>query len=289
VILVILQVAIITALAPLVQGAMRRLRARLQGRPGPVLIQPYRDLAKLWKKEALLPEGTSLVAAAAPGFVMGVALTFAAALPLTTGASAIIDIVALAFLLASGRFVLSLAALDTRSAFVAMAASREMAFASLAEPTLVIALLGAATLGRGPLPAALSFAPFSLAGALAFLAFFIVVLFETARIPVDNQETHYELTMIHEGLTLEYSGWHLMLVQYAAYIRQLCFFMLASLLLPGSNLFAHVGWACALAITITIVETMFARLRLFEVPELLTTALILAATSIGLRIAGGSV
>jgi formate hydrogenlyase subunit 4 len=276
VILVILQVAIITALAPLVQGAMRRLRARLQGRPGPVLIQPYRDLAKLWKKEALLPEGTSLVAAAA-------------ALPLTTGASAIIDIVALAFLLASGRFVLSLAALDTRSAFVAMAASREMAFASLAEPTLVIALLGAATLGRGPLPAALSFAPFSLAGALAFLAFFIVVLFETARIPVDNQETHYELTMIHEGLTLEYSGWHLMLVQYAAYIRQLCFFMLASLLLPGSNLFAHVGWACALAITITIVETMFARLRLFEVPELLTTALILAATSIGLRIAGGSV
>jgi formate hydrogenlyase subunit 4 len=283
----LLQVLAIAAFAPLVHGAMKRLRANFQGRPGPSPIQPYRDLAKLWSKEALLPVNTSPIALCAPGIVLGVALTFAAALPLfAPKAESTVDIVALAFLLAIGRFALSLAALDTRSAFAGMAASREMAFGSLVEPALLVALLGAAALGAGTQMPALLGLPFGAAGALAFGAFFLVILAETGRIPIDNQETHYELTMIHEGLTLEYSGWHLALVQYAAQIKQLAFFALATLLLPGDTIWIHLLWVVALLFAIAVVETVFARLRLFEVPQLIVAAFILAVTSIGLRTLG---
>jgi formate hydrogenlyase subunit 4 len=285
--LVIAQVAVLAALAPLLQGAMKLLRARLQGRPGPSAMQPYRDLAKLWTKEALLPDGSSIVALCAPGIALGVAVTFAAALPLGRNALPVVDIVALAFLLALGRFALTLAALDVRSAFTGMAASREMTFASLAEPALLIALLGGAILGRGTGLDSLLGLAFGAAGVLAFAAFFLIMLLETARIPIDNQETHYELTMMHEGLTLEYSGWHLALVQYASYLRQASFFVLAGIvLLPAAGLAGTVAAVLGLAASFALVETAFAKLRLFEVPAVLTTAFILATTSVALRILG---
>jgi formate hydrogenlyase subunit 4 len=283
---ILVQTLLIVIFAPLLQGAMKRLRGRLQGRPGASIVQPYRDLAKLWKKEALLPEGTSIVALCAPGIAVGVALAFAAAVPLTSAPLALVDVVALAFLLAIGRFALTLAALDMRSAFTGMAASREMTFASLTEPALLLALLGGAVAGKGSGLDGIAAAPFGIASALAVAAIFLVLLLETARVPIDNQETHYELTMIHEGLSLEYSGWHLALVQSAAYVRQLAFLLLASLLLPGAGLIAHAGWVLAFAVAITAVETSFAKVRLFEIPALLTSAFILAAASIGLRLAG---
>jgi formate hydrogenlyase subunit 4 len=285
----ILQVVAIVALAPLVQGAMKSLRARLQGKPGPSPIQPYRDLAKLWGKEALLPEGVSFVTLAAPGLVLGVALAFVAALPLGLrgGLERLSDAVAIVLLLALGRFVLILAALDTRSAFSGMAASREATFGALVEPALLLSLLGAAVLGGGTKLAALSALPLTPASVLAFAAFFLVSLAETARVPIDNQETHYELTMVHEGLLLEYSGWQLALLQGAAYIKQLGFLLLGGILLPGPAWWAHAGWALAVACGITLVETALAKLRLFEVPQVLGTAFILAATSIGLRLFGG--
>lgn len=275
--------------APLVQGAMKRLRARLQRRPGPAVIQPYRDLAKLWRKDAPLPEGASVLTTLAPGIVLGVALTFAAAVPIAAaGALAAIDVIALVFLLAVGRFVLSLAALDTRSAFAGMAASREMTFGSLVEPTVLVALLGGAALGYGADIAGLQRIPGGLAGTLAFAAFFVVLLSETARVPIDNQETHYELTMIHEGLVLEYAGWQLALLQFAAEVRQLSWLFLAALLLPGETWWAHTLWVMGIAVAITGVETAWAKVRLFDVPQLLTTAFVLAATSIGLRLLGGA-
>jgi len=287
--LVFVQVLVIAALAPLLQGAMKQLRARLQGRPGPNPIQPYRDLAKLWSKEALLPDGTSIVTLCAPGLAFGVALTFAAVLPLTAQAVPVIDVVALAFLLALGRFALSLAALDTRNAFTGMAASREMTFATLVEPTLLLALLGGAILGHGTALESLLGVAFGPASMLAFAAFFLVMLLETARIPLDNQETHYELTMMHEGLTLEYSGWQLALVGLGSYVRQLSFFVLAAmLLLPGGGMLVWIAVIIGLAVAIALVETLFAKLRLFEVPQVLTTAFILAATSVALRIFGAA-
>jgi formate hydrogenlyase subunit 4 len=94
--------------------------------------------------------------------------------------------------------------------------------------------------------------------------------------------------MMHEGLTLEYSGWQLALVNYAGYIRQLSFFVIGAIvLLPGLNLAATIGGIVALAVAITLVETAFAKVRLFEVPQVLTTAFILAAVSVGLRLFGG--
>lgn len=287
--LVVLQTIVIVALAPLFHGAMKQLRARLQGRPGPNVVQPYRDLAKLWSKEALLPEGTAIVTLCAPGLTLGVALTFAAALPLTAHAVPALDVVALAFLLALGRFALGLAALDTRSAFTGMAASREMTFASLVEPTLLLALLGGALLGHGSALASLLNVVFGPASLLAFAAFFLVMLLETARVPLDNQETHYELTMMHEGLTLEYSGWQLALVNLGSHVRQLSFFVLAAMLAwPGAGILAWSSVIVALGVVMALVETLFAKLRLFEVPQVLTTAFILAATSLALRIFGAA-
>lgn len=287
--LVLAQVLVIVGLAPMLQGGLRLLRARLQGRPGPSAIQPYRDLAKLWSKDALLPDGTSIVTLCAPGIALGVALTFAAMLPLTQHGSSIVDVVGLAFLLALGRFALCLAALDTRSALTGMASSREMTFASLVEPTLLIALLGGAILGHGSELKSLLGIGFGPASLLAFAAFFLVMLLETARIPLDNQETHYELTMMHEGLTLEYSGWHLALVGLGSYVRQMCFFVLAAvLLLPGAGLIVWIAAIIVLAVAVAVVETLFAKMRLFDVPQVLTTAFILAATSVALRIFGAA-
>ena len=283
----IVQVLLILAFAPLLHGAMKTLRARFSGRPGPPIVQPYRDLAKLWAKEAMLPRGASPIATCAPGLALGVALTFAAALPEAPGSAAtLVDVVALALVLALGRFVLVLAALGSGSAFEGMAASREMTFAALVEPTLIVALLGGAALGREPLLTGLVSVPFGPAGMLAAGAFFVVLLVETARIPIDNQETHYELTMMHEGLVLEYSGWQLATLQVSSYVRQLCFFMLAALLLPGAAWWEHLLWLPPIALAIVFVETLFAKVRLFEVPALLSTAFILAAASILTRVLG---
>ncbi len=275
--MLLLQVAAIVVFAPFLHGAMKRLRARLSGRPGPPAIQPYRDLAKLWRKEALLPHGASPLATAAPGLVLGVALTFVAALPLLArgGTNVIGDVVAIVLLLALGRFVLTLAALDTRSAFAGMAASREATFCALAEPAMLLALFGGLLVPFGP------------ASVLAFAAFALVTVAETARIPVDNQETHYELTMIHEGMLLEYGGWQLALLQAAAYVKSAGFLVLGAMFLPGHTWWAIVGWVAVIAIAITIVETLLAKLRLFEVPQLLASAVILAAVSLGVRVLGG--
>lgn len=261
----------VVLLAPLLHGIMKKCRALLQGRRGPTIVQPYRDFAKLWKKEALLADGAQ-IAGCVPGIVLGVALTFAV---LVTH-NGPLDIVGVALLLAAGRFALTLAALETRSPFAGMAASREMTFSALTEPTLLLALFAAVSSAREPA-----------AQAPAFAALFLMTLAETARIPVDNQETHYELTMIHEGLLLEFSGWHLALLQAAAQIRQACYILLLVSVLPGTP-WRHAFDIVAIAGAITLVETFFARLRLFEVPQLLATAFIFAGCSVVVRFLGVS-
>ncbi len=277
------QVLLILGFAPLLQGILQKLRARFQGRPGASVLQPYRDLRKLVSKDAVVSRASVLLLMA-PGVVLGVTLTFAIVVPTVVAPGTSpwqIDAVALALLLALGRFVLILAAIDTRSSFEGMAAGREIAFASLTEAPLILALLGSALFRDGG-PA--HFSGGLWADALSAVALLLVMLSETARIPVDNQETHYELTMVHEGLVLEYSGWQLAALQYAAYLRQAAFLMVAALLMPGNGA-ATIAWMAAFALTIAIVESAYAKLRLFEVPQLFSSALILALASIGLRIA----
>jgi formate hydrogenlyase subunit 4 len=231
----------------------------------------------------LVPAGTSVLVIAAPGLVLGVALTFAALVPpIAGGGSTAVNAVAMALLLALSRFALVLAALDVRSGFTAMAASREMTFASLTEAPLILALLSGAV---SPSPEAISAGDTPVAGVLAAGALLLVMLSETARIPVDNQETHYELTMIHEGLILEYSGWQLAFLQFAAYVRQAAFFVLAARMLPGTS-WLTLLYVAAFVLMIPLVERIYAKMRLFEVPQLFASATVLALASIGLRIAG---
>jgi formate hydrogenlyase subunit 4 len=278
--MIALQVLLIVACAPFVQGAMKRLRARLQHRPGPSVWQPYRDLRKLWSKDAVLPEGISWITACTPGVSLGVALTFAAAVPLIAQPPAFLDVVALMFLLALGRWMIAIAALDTRSGFAAMAASREMTLSALTEPALLLALLGARSSAASFL---VPHGNLSVAGLVALLAFSIVTVAETARIPIDNQETHYELTMIHEGQTLEYSGWHLALLHLASYVRQFAFLTIAAGLIAPSPVAALLG-AGVLAVLFTFIENALARLRLFEIPQLLVTGMLLAVVSVAVRV-----
>ena len=264
---------LLLGMAPLAQGTMSLLRARLNGRPGPSPIQPYRNLRKLFAKEAIVSCGSSSAVLAAPAVAIGTAVTVAILVARPFGVvGAGIDAIAIAMTLALGRFVLVLAALDTRSAFEGMAASREMTFAALTESPLILALVSVA-LGVAIIP-----------GILAASALLLVCLFETARIPVDNQETHYELTMIHEGLILEYSGWQLAMLQLAAYIRQLALFVLIAMLLPGGNIVGF-GWVAVLVIGVPIVERMLAKMRLFEVPALFVAATVLAFTGIIVHVA----
>jgi formate hydrogenlyase subunit 4 len=269
-----IQLALLILLAPFLQGAMRSIRAKLQGRPGPTPIQPYRDLRKLWAKEAVLPDRSSAIVVAAPGIALGASLAFASLVPPVLGqGTPAVDAVAMALFLALGRFALVLAALATRSGFAAMAASREMTFASLTEAPLILALVSVAGV----------YAP--VAGVVSAAALLLVMLAETARMPVDNQETHYELTMIHEGLVLEYAGWQLALLHAAAYIRQAAFVVLAALMLPGGGP-ATFGWIALFIAIMPLVERTYAKLRLFEVPQLFASATVLALAGIGLRIAG---
>ncbi|MDE2482578.1 MAG: NADH-quinone oxidoreductase subunit H [bacterium] len=267
------QIAVLLAVAPLLQGVIKSLRARLQGRPGPSPLQPYRDLRKLARKGIVLPHEVSLVFLAAPGLYAGSALVLAYLVP-TIGSRAPLDAIAIALVLAFGRFALVLAALDARSSFEGMAASREATFAALGEAPLVLALVSTV------LPGATSLGALFTAAAI-----FIVNLSEMARIPIDNQETHYELTMIHEGLALEYSGRHLALVQYAAAVRQAALLVLAAMLLPGSG-GSTFAWFCALVLATAIVERTFAKLRLFEVPSLFALATLLAFFGIAVRLTG---
>jgi len=261
-----LELVAIAALAPFVQGIVKTLRARLSGRPGPDVLQPYRDLRKLWSKSSILPDRTSPILLALPGLCVGVALTVAALVPS-------LDAAAIALTLALGRFFTVAAALDTRSSFEGMAASREMTFASLSELPLILAIVSGAVAPEHSLPRVLA------AGAIL-----LVLLFETARIPVDSQETHYELTMIHEGQLLEYGGWHLALLHYASYVRQLALLSVGALLLGAGA--AAIGWIASFVVAGALIERGLAKLRLFEVPGVFASATILAVAGIGLQVVG---
>jgi formate hydrogenlyase subunit 4 len=204
--------------------------------------------------------------------VLGASITLGSLVPLLGAPVRIADAVAIALTLGLWRFMLVLAALETRSAFEGMAASREMTFGSLTEAPLILAL-ASLVFGGGTI----------LADVLASAALLMVCLSETARVPVDNQETHYELTMIHEGLILEYSGWHLALLQYASWLRQLSLLLLAAILLPGGAS-ATLIWLLAFIVAIPLIERIVAKMRLFEVPALFAAATILALTSIVMHI-----
>jgi len=291
------------AAAPGAIGLVRWIKARLQGRRGAPLWQPYLDLRRLFRQEVIIAPSTSWIFRAAPAVLFGCMIVvsllvpmLAAPLPLD-GAG---DLVVVVYLLLLGTFVLSLAGLDPGSAFGGMGSSREMTIASLAEPTVALAIFGlgvtAGSTNLGQIVARTLENPARVLSAghlMAFAALYIVMLAETGRLPVDNPATHLELTMIHEAMVLEYSGRYLALIEWASWMK---FFIFLSLL---SNLFLPAGVAATLtpaalavslavllakililAVSVAILETQVAKLRLFRVPELLSVSFLLALLAV---------
>lgn len=289
----LLHLAALLALPPLLLGIVNRTKAIVAGRKGPPLVQPYLDLAKLLRKGAVYSRTTSWVFRAGP--VVGLSAIAAAGLLLAMGgAPALVsftgDFVLFAYLLGLSRFATALAALDTGSAFEGMGAAREVTFASVAEPALFLCLLvlaratGSLSLS-GMLGAALPGAWSSAAPALllAAIGLFVVALAESSRIPVDDPNTHLELTMIHEVMVLDHGGPDLALILYGASLKLFLFGAILSRLVLGhaggalaSELLFFAG-LLAFAVGVGLVESFMARLRMIRVPQLLVGASVLSA------------
>jgi formate hydrogenlyase subunit 4 len=301
----IVQVAAMLAVAPLLKTLIKKLKARLQNRQGPPLLQGYYDLAKLLRKEPVRSETASWIYVAGPRVYFAAALSATTLVPVWTASAPLESaggILLLVGTLALGRFALATAALDTGSPFGGMGASRDMTIAALAEPALMLGLftsaLAAGSMNLGALVRSLvqqgpSYHPSDL---LAFAGLLIIVIAETGRIPVDNPATHLELTMIHEAMVLEYAGPDLALVEWTAAVKELLYLTLlvdlfmplgiATSLSPAALLISVVAWAAKvsmLAIVVTLIESMNAKLRLFRVPELVSTSLGLAFLALAIR------
>jgi formate hydrogenlyase subunit 4 len=299
----LIQLLIVAVGAPLLVGSLRKLKARLQGRRGASMLQPYRDLRKMLAKESVISENTSWIFRFTPYLIASVMLLSSLIVPLLTTRTPlgfIGNIIVLMYLLLLATFFLALAGLDAGSAFGGMGSSREMIIAALAEPTVMIAIfaialrVGSTSLDeivrRGADDSLLLLNPGHL---LAFVAFFIVALAETGRLPVDNPATHLELTMIHEAMILEYSGRHLALIEWAAGMKLFLFLaLLSNLFFPWGvahtfePLTVVIAFAALtlkvglLAATVAVLETSIAKLRLFRVPELLSGSFTLALLAV---------
>jgi formate hydrogenlyase subunit 4 len=301
----LLQGAGMLALAPLVRGAIKKMKARLQNRQGPPLLQGYYDLAKLFRKEQVRSETASWVYVAGPRMYFATAVAATTLVPFLVAAAPLENaggILGLVGILALGRFALAAAALDTGSPFGGMGASREMTIAALAEPALMLGLFtsalaaGSLNLGavvRNLLDLGVFFHPSDI---FALSGLFVVLIAETGRIPVDNPATHLELTMIHEAMVLEYSGSDLALVEWASAVKELLYVTLlidlfmplgiATTAAPGALLVALAAWGAKVlmyAVVMTLVESTNAKLRLFRVPELVAVSLGLGFLALAIR------
>ncbi len=291
------QMILVLALAPLLLGWTRKVKARLLDRRGPPLFQPYRDLLRLVRKEAVIAENASWLFRSAPYVIFAATWVAAALVPtFATGLrfSWAADLIVITALLGSARFFLALAGMDVGTSFGGLGASREMMFATLAEPAMimivfVVALVAGSTQLSHVAAFMLTHASLRVSLGLALAALVIVGLAENARIPVDNPATHLELTMVHEAMVLEYSGRHLAVIELAAALKLLlyvsliaCIFAPWGLAPPSSGVVPLIVGAATYVAKITIgattmvfFETSIAKMRVFRVPEFLGAALML--------------
>lgn len=296
------QVAAIAIGGPLLVGTMRKVRCRIEGRVGPPVSQPLRDLRKLFTKQRVRPEHSSWVFGAGPVVLVATAALVAAIAPLATttptfGRTA--DFFAIVFILLLGSVFLALAALDTGTPFGGMGSSRSMTIGALAEPALLVAILAMSISARtSNLPALVRLGlvhPQQIASpgrVLALVSFLVVILAESGRLPVDNPDTHLELTMIHEAMVLEYAGPDLAMTTLGESMRlALLLSLLVNLLAPWGiaqrpgapallfGLAALAVKVAAAGIGIATFEVFTAKLRLFRLPELLAGGFVLAVVA----------
>jgi formate hydrogenlyase subunit 4 len=292
------EMLLVLGAAPLVTGYVRKVKARLLRRRGPPLLQPYRDLLKLLRKETVLAENASWLFRAVPYLIFSATWVAAALVP--TFAAGLMfswsaDLIAIVALLGSARFFLALAGMDVGTSFGGIGSSREMMIASLAEPAMIMVIFSVALLvGSTQLStiAAYMLSPdvgLRVTLAMALFALIMVGIAENARIPIDNPATHLELTMVHEAMALEYSGRHLALIELSASLKLLLYLsLIACLFMPWGMAGAEAGWSAHLsgvaayaakiaagATALAVFETAIAKMRVFRVPNFLGAALML--------------
>jgi len=300
------QMLLVLALAPLLTGFVRKVKARLLRRRGPPLIQPYRDLARLLRKDVVLADNASWLFRVVPYLVFAAVWVAASLVPtFRTGLlfSWTADLIALIALLGSARFFLALAGMDAGTGFGGIGASREVMIASLAEPAMMMIVFAIALIaGSTQLSTMAAFMNSPEVGlrvslGLGLIALVIVAIAENARIPVDNPATHLELTMVHEAMVLEYSGRHLALIELGAFLKLLLYVSLIACLFAPWGLAPATGGAEHIAIGVVayaaklaacgfllaLFETAIAKMRVFRVPQFLGAALMLALLATLLR------
>jgi formate hydrogenlyase subunit 4 len=292
------QMLIVLLMAPMLTGLVRKIKARMLRRAGPPVIQPYRDLVRLMRKEVVLAESASWLFRVIPYLIF--AATWVAASLIPTFRTGLLfswsaDLIAIIALLGSARFFLALAGLDVGTSFGGIGSSREVMIASLAEPAMIMIVFTLALIvGSTQLSTMAGFMESPAVGlrvslGLALIALIMVAIAENARIPVDNPATHLELTMVHEAMVLEYSGRHLALIELSAALKLLlyisliaCVFAPWGLAGPGASLgalaisaLAYLGKLAVGGFLLALFETSIAKMRVFRVPEFLGAALML--------------
>jgi len=288
--------------APLLAGWVNQCRAWLQNRTAPPLLQPFRQLHKLFWKESVIAHDATPIYRLSPYIVFGCMLlasmivpTLSTNLPLAPAA----DAIALVGLFGLARLFISLAAMDIGTSFGTMGARREMLIGFLAEPAFLMVLFTASLISHSTslatIVSSLAHRELTILPSLAFagVAFTMVSLAENARVPVDNPATHLELTMIHEALVLEYSGRHLALLEWAAMLKLFAYSCAGlALFLPWGVAEANDHAALLLALPVlaaklavggfllALIETLSAKMRIFRVPEFLATAFLLGVLAL---------
>ncbi len=294
----VLEVLAAVLLAPLLTGWVNQCRAWLQNRTGPGVLQPYRTLSKLFRKEAVVAHNAYSLFRVTPYLVFAAMVLASSLVPMLATAlpfAGAADVIALVGLLALARVFMALAAMDIGTAFGSLGARREMLVAALAEPALLMVFFMPALIARstslGTIVESIAYGPFVLYPSLAFaaVAFVMVLLAENARIPIDNPATHLELTMIHEAMILEYSGRHLALMEWAHALKLVVYSGIGIALFVPWGIAEAGDWAAfpvalfAAAVkfglggaTLAVLETVSAKLRIFRAPEFLASAFLFA-------------
>ena len=305
------QMLLVLSLAPLLTGFVRKIKAQLLRRQGPPLLQPYRDLVRLMRKDVVLAVNASWLFRAIP-YIIFAGTWVAASLVPTFGSGLMFswsaDLIAIIALLGSARFFLALAGMDVGTAFGGIGSSREVMIASLAEPAILITVFAVAMIaGSTQLSTIAEFMGSSAVGlrvslGMALIALTIVAIAENGRIPVDNPATHLELTMVHEAMVLEYSGRHLALIDLSSQLKLLlylsliaCIFMPWGAAAPEARIdaltigaVAYIVKLAACGLALAVFETSIAKMRVFRIPEFLGAALMLALLATLLRFVSGS-
>ena len=294
----LLQMTLVIAVAPLLTGIVRATKARLLRRRGPPLIQPYRDLIRLARKEAVVADSASWLFRFVPYLVF--AATWVAAALVPTFATGLLfswsaDLIAIIALLGAARFFLALAGLDVGTSFGGLGSSREALFGALAEPAMIVIVFTLALVaGSTQLSTIAAHMVSSNVGlrvslGMALVALIIVALAENGRIPVDNPATHLELTMVHEAMILEYSGRHLAVIELAAMLKLVLYVHVRAVLpkvLPddvgdagvADRLLGALLYLVKLVlagVALGVFESSIAKMRVFRVLDFVGAALML--------------